>query len=65
MNQSFDNDIKPKDTQKKIELLFVQLGFVKSKHLIQNIKLIRSMFPSIDIHCIVSKRSAVQRDLPN
>jgi len=65
MNRSFDNDIKSKDTQKKIELLFVQLGFVKSKHLIQNIKLIRSMFPNVDIHCIVSKHSAVQRDLPD
>jgi len=65
MNQSLNNVINSKTTQDKIELLFVQLGLAKSEHLIQNIKLIRSMFPNINIHCIISEDSVLENDLPN
>jgi len=65
MNQNFSYGMNSKTVQSGIELLFVQLGYTKSKHLIQNIELIRSMFPSIKIHCIISKHSALEIDLPN
>lgn len=51
--------------QNGIDLLFVQLGNEKYKHVIQNIKLIHSMFPGISIHCIISEYSALDTDLPN
>ena len=65
MNQNFSYEMNSKNFQSGIELLFVQLGNAKSKHVIQNIELIRSMFPSIKIHCIISKHSALERNLPN
>jgi hypothetical protein len=65
MNQNFSYEINSKTFQNGIELLFVQLGNAKSEHLIQNIELIRSMFPSIKIHCIISKYSALEIDLPD
>lgn len=65
MNQNFSYEINSKTFQNGIELLFVQLGYAKSKHLIQNLELIRSMFPSIKVHCIISKHSSLEKDLPN
>jgi hypothetical protein len=65
MDESSSNNANSENIKGKIELLFVQLGLEKPRHLIQNIKLIRSMFPSVAIHCILSKNSALQRDLPS
>lgn len=64
MNRSLTNDVSLKNTGDKIELLFVQLGFAKSEHLIQNIKLVHSMFPNINIHCIISNDSILEKVLP-
>jgi hypothetical protein len=40
MDPGLNNNVSLKNTGDKIELLFVQLGFAKSEHLIQNIKLL-------------------------
>ena len=65
MNQNLNYGINSKTFQNGIELLFVQLGYAKSKHVIQNLKLIHIMFPSIKVHCIISKHSSLEKELPN
>jgi hypothetical protein len=64
MNECSSNNAYSESIQGKIDLLFVQLGFEKSRHLIQNIKLIHGMFPDILIHCVISKGSVLEQDLP-
>jgi hypothetical protein len=65
MNEYSSNNAHSESIQGKIDLLFIQLGFEKSRHLIQNIKLIHGMFPDILIHCVISKGSVLEQDLPH
>lgn len=47
-----------------IEIVYVQIGTAKAPHLIANIKLVRSMFPNMQINCVVTKNSITHTSLP-
>lgn len=53
-----------KISKESIEIVFVQLGKTRYKHLFPNIELIHRIFPQISINCIVSHESPLIKKMP-
>jgi len=47
-----------------IEIVYVQIGAAKAKHLISNIEIVHKVFPKIFINCVISKDSITHQSLP-